>query len=74
MVVPPGEGVLFTPREIFSFRDRSRVTSDSRCASRCCSWRFVFSKLLMWFVAVASHRLERCQLCATVLKRTSLEQ
>ena len=51
MLTWPGEGVLATPREIFSFRARSLATSDSNAANRCCNWRFVFSKLVMWFVA-----------------------
>ena len=47
----PGEGVLLTPSEIFSFRARSLVTSASNAASRCWSWRFVFSKVTMCVVA-----------------------
>lgn len=74
MVVPPGDGVLFTPSEIFSFKERSLVTSASKVASRCCSWRFVFSKFVMWFVAMSMHQLRGRKSCATITGHTSFQQ
>ena len=68
----PGEGVLLTPNEIFSFRDRSLVTSASAAASRADSRRFCLSSWTMWFVATKrpEHRDRGC--CGKT--HTSLQQ
>lgn len=47
----PGEGVLSTPREIFSLMARSLLTSASKWARRACISLVEFSKLTIWFVA-----------------------
>ena len=59
MPICPGEGVL-TPREIFSFRARRRVTSASKVSSLCCSWLFILFKFTMCVVAEGTvHEHER---------------